>query len=101
MNYRGANQNAQSKRDGIFSLNLAASKDIFKEKASITLNVSDVFNSRKRMQTTFIPDVFNQYSEFQWRERQITLSLVYRFNQKKERNQRGNDEYGGDGDFEG
>lgn len=33
MNYRGANRNAQSERNGIFSMNIAASKDLFKEKA--------------------------------------------------------------------
>ena len=101
-NYRGPNRNAQSRREGIFSMNLAMSKDLFKEKASINFNVSDVFNSRKRQQTTFIPDVIDQFSEFQWRERQITLSFIYRFNQKKKRgrNGRGGGNYDG-GEFEG
>ncbi len=100
-NYRGARQNAQSKSDGIFSMNIAASKDLFKEKASISLNINDVFNGRRRQSTTIIPDFSEQYSEFQWRERQIRLSFVYRFNQKKkkQRGNRNNDD-GGD-DFEG
>jgi len=100
-NYRGPNRNAQSKREGIFSMNFAASKDLFKEKASISLNVSDVFNSRKRIQTTTVPGVFEQYSEFQWRQRQVSVNFVYRFNQKKKkgRDGRNGDDFDGGEDF--
>jgi outer membrane cobalamin receptor len=102
-NYRGPNRNAQSIREGIFSMNLAMSKDLFKEKATINFNVRDVFNSRKRIQNTFIDGVIDQYSEFQWRERQISLNFIYRFNQKKKRgrNGRGGGDYDGGGEFEG
>ncbi|NVJ88895.1 MAG: TonB-dependent receptor [Flavobacteriaceae bacterium] len=100
-NYRGPNRNAQSTNKGIFSMNIAASRDFFDEKASLSLNVSDVFNSRKRLSTTIIPGFSEQYGEFQWRERQIRLSFVYRFNQNK-KNQRGNrNEYEDDGGGEG
>lgn len=102
-NYRGPNRNAQSRREGIFSMNLAMSKDLFKEKATINFNVRDVFNSRKRIQNTFIDGVIDQYSEFQWRERQISVNFIYRFNQKKKRgrNGRGGGEFDGGGEFEG
>ncbi|KZS42662.1 TonB-dependent receptor [Aquimarina aggregata] len=97
--YRGPNENAQTKSDGIFSTTLAFSKDLFKEKASVTFNVNDVFNSRKRMSTattsTFISD-----SEFQWRERSFNLSFTYRFNQKKKKKRPQRDLNGQD-DFEG
>lgn len=97
-NYRGPDRNAQSIRKGIFSMNIAASKEILKEKATINLNVSDVFNSRIRQQTSFVPGVFEQYSEFQWRVRQVSLSFIYRFNQKKKDNNRrdGNQEFDGE-----
>lgn len=101
MNYRGPDKNAQSTREGIFSTNLAASKDIMKKKATLSLNVSDLFNSRKRRSTSFIPGAFEQYGEFQWRERQIRVSFVYRFNEQKDKANRGNrdgddfEEYGG------
>ena len=52
-NYRGPSKNVQSAREGIFSVNIAMSKDLFKERASLNLNINDVFNSRKRKQTTF------------------------------------------------
>lgn len=99
LDFRGPREDAQNKSEGIFTMNLAFSKDLFKEKASIALNISDVFNSRKR-KTESTTETFRQYSEFQWRERTINLSFTYRFNQKKkrERSGRGN---GDDFDFEG
>lgn len=97
--YAGPNENAQTKSEGLLSVNLAFSKDLFKEKASLTFNVSDLFNSRKRRSVstteTFVTD-----SEFQWRERSFTLSFTYRFNQKKKR-QRSRNNFGGDEEFEG
>ncbi|WP_299053275.1 outer membrane beta-barrel protein [uncultured Polaribacter sp.] len=99
-NYRGASQNAQSETNGIFTMDLSASKDLFDEKASVSLNVSDLFNGRRRESTTIIPGFSEQYSEFQWRERQIRVSFVYRFNQKKQK-QRGGRENGGAEEYEG
>ena len=98
--YRGPTENAQSKSKGILSTNLAFSKDLIKDKATLSLNVSDLFNSRKRRSETRTDNVFS-YSEFQWRQRQINLSFLYRFNQKKNQRQ-GNRQRGGggDGDFE-
>ncbi|MBN2868088.1 MAG: TonB-dependent receptor [Flavobacteriaceae bacterium] len=99
--YRGARSDAQSDTDGIFSMDLAFSKEIFKDKATLSLNVRDLLNSRKRNSVTTTATE-RVTSEFQWRQRQITLSMIYRFNQKKERN-RGNrnNNYGGDDEFEG
>src|SRR6056297_2050292 len=92
--YRGPTNNAQTENEGIFSLNLAFSKDILNDKGTLALNASDLLNSRKRISFTQTP-FFTSESEFQWRERQITLSFVYRINQKKKRGegrQRGNDD---------
>ena len=84
-------------------MNLAFSKDILKDKGTIALNVSDVFNSRKRIMDTEILNVVSSHSEMQWRSRQIMMSFTYRFNKKKnerERPQR-KDDGGGEGDFMG
>lgn len=99
--YNAPEENAQGRSKGILHANLAFSKDVLKDKATITLNVSDVFNSRKRIFETELP-VQNTYSEMQWRERQITLSFTYRFNKQKEREraQRGRGEDGGFGEDE-
>ena len=99
-NYRGPSQNAQTKSKGVFSMNLAASKDLFDESASLSLNFSDVFNSSISQRTTILPNFLEQYSEFQWRDPQIRISFVYRFNQKKERERKGSGTDGGE-DYEG
>ena len=80
--YRGPNQNAQTKSKGIASINLALSKDLLDEKMTISFNVSDLLNSRKRRSLT-ISDDFESDSVFQWRERIWTFGVLYRFNQKK------------------
>lgn len=95
--YRGPRNTAQGKILGEPNLNLAFSKDIWKDKATITLNVQDVFNSRK-MRSEIYLDTANSYSERQWRERTINLSFTYRFNQKKTEKpgRNGNEENGGE-----
>ena len=103
--YRGPQNSAQSDRSGMFMANLAFSKDILKDKASLVLNVSDLLNSRKRESTTYYGGRDNPSTisngEFQWRERQISLSFTYRFNQKKKRERpQGGGQDGGEG-FEG
>ena len=99
--YRGPSENAQSKRKGIFSTDLAFSKDLFKDKASIAFRVSDVFNTRKRESESFTP-TFASEGAYQWRKRSYNVSFTYRFNQKKKR-ENGNrgDNGGGDEEFEG
>jgi outer membrane receptor protein involved in Fe transport len=99
-NYRGPIQNVQTKSEGVFSMNLAASKDLFNERASLSLNFSDVFNSSISQRTTNLPGFLEQYSEFQWREPQVRVSFVYRFNEKKKREKRGRNDTGGE-DYEG
>jgi len=101
-NYRGPSENSQTKSDGIFSLDLAFSKEIFNENATLSFNVRDLLNSRKRNSFTET-ESFSQESEFQWRQRQITLSLTYRFNQQKREQERRkqNNGNGDEGDFEG
>jgi len=101
MNYRGASQNAQTDSQAVFSTNVAASKDLFDEKASLSLNFSDVFNTSRSQRTTRIPGFLDQYSEFQWREPQVRVSFVYRFNQQKKKERGTRDEDGGGEDFEG
>jgi outer membrane receptor protein involved in Fe transport len=81
--YNAPQTNAQGRSLGVASMNLAFSKDVLKDKATIALNVSDVFNSRKRIMETNLPNIVNSYSEMQWRERQVMLTFTYRFNKQK------------------
>lgn len=82
--YNGAERSAQGKSLSIAVANLGFSKDVLKDKATIAFNVQDIFNSRKRMFETNIPNILNSYTEIQRSVRQITLSFTYRFNKKKE-----------------
>lgn len=80
--YFGPRTTAQGKNLGNYVINMAFSKDILKDKATIALNVSDLFNSRKMMSETNLDNV-SSYNEFQWRRRQINFSFTYRLNMKK------------------
>lgn len=94
--YNAAQKTAQGKNKANASMNLALSKDVLKDKGTIAFNVSDVFNSRKRINDLSTANV-NSYSEMQWRERQITVSFTYRFNKQKnerEKTKRENDNGG-------
>ncbi|SDH48379.1 outer membrane beta-barrel family protein [Winogradskyella thalassocola] len=100
--YRGPRQDAQSETEGIFSLDLAFSKEILNNKATISLNVRDLLNSRKYQSVT-TTDFFRRDGEFQWRQRQVNLSFIYRFNQQLNKRERSNrpGNGGDDMDFEG
>lgn len=105
--YRGPSQNSQTESKGIFSLDLAFSKDVLKDKGTLSFNVSDLLNSRKRRSFTDTMDslnddsYFTSDSEFQWRQRQFTMAFIYRINEKKknERRGRGNNDGGDDEEF--
>ena len=101
-NYRAPQTTPQGRSLGIISANTSLSKDVLKDKGTIALNVSDIFNSRKRINETFIPGEINSYDEMQWRERQINLSFTYRFNkQKNERERQQRRENGEEPEFMG
>ena len=87
--YRGPIETGQYRRKGFYGMNIGISNDIFKGNGSIVFNVRDVFNSNKRLVTTFGPD-FTRDLELQYRVRQINLSLTYRFNQKQHKGKKGN-----------
>jgi hypothetical protein len=98
--YNAAQKTAQGTNKANASMNLALSKDVLKDKGTIAFNISDVFNSRKRINDLSTMNV-DSYTEMQWRERQITLSFTYRFNkQKTDRDKQpkksGDDNGGGD-----
>ncbi len=80
--YRGPQTTAQGKSLATTSANMALSKDFFNDRATLAVNVQDLFNSRKWMRETDLLQAFT-YSEMQWRERTINVSFTYRFNQTK------------------
>jgi outer membrane receptor protein involved in Fe transport len=81
-NYEAAQRTAQGKRKAVYYFDFSASKDIFKGKGTVNFNVLDVFNSRKFRNISTGP---NFYTEgFQFRKRQINLTLSYRIKQAKQ-----------------
>lgn len=96
-NYRAPQKTTQGKNKASYYADLGISRDIIKKKATIQLNVRDLFNSRKRISETFGENFYSE-SEFQWRSRQIVLSFNYRLNQRKKReSNRDRGDFGGDG----
>ena len=87
MNVRGPNETAVSKSDGDFSIDLAFSKELFNEKATLTLNIRDLLDQRGWRNETFNENFYNDF-EYRWSKRSITLNFTYRFNQKKNQNRR-------------
>jgi len=80
--YKAPQNTAQGKSIGIFTANMAFSKDVLNNKATISLNANDLFNSDKIIIQTLLPLV-NSYMEYQRRPRQVNLSFTYRFNNQK------------------
>lgn len=80
--YRGGSKDAQNSRNGFLSMDMSLSKDFWQQKASITLNVRDVLNTRKFSSTTITPTFYKE-SSFRMGTRSINISFTYRFNQKK------------------
>lgn len=101
INYNAKQKIAQGLQKGVASANVGFSKDILKDKGTVSFNVNDVFNSRKMLRDLRLPTV-NSDSEMQFRMRTITFSFTYRFNKmKSEREQKPKQENGGEGEFIG
>ena len=98
-NYRGPIVLPQGQIEPQYSLNVGLRKDLFNGKATISANVSDIFNTRNFRITTNNPR-FDEKRVFQRETRVGTLAFTYRFGGFKEQRQ-GNEsrrEGGDDGD---
>jgi outer membrane receptor protein involved in Fe transport len=79
--YRAPRQTPQGMILKLYTVDLAASRDIFNDKGALTLSIRDVFNSRKHRYIANGDNFFTRSSQ-NWTSRSITLSLNYRLNQK-------------------
>ena len=79
-NYEAPFNTAQGKRKALYFLDLAYNREIFNGKGRLTLNIADVFNSRKirtiSRGANFIADKISQRIR-----RQINLTISYRLKQ--------------------
>jgi outer membrane receptor protein involved in Fe transport len=92
-NYEAPQLMPQGKRKAIATLDAAVSRDVLKNQGTLTLNVIDVFNSR-RFRTVMEGENFYTYINSQGRLRQINLTFNYRLHQAKKK-----DKALGEGDF--
>ncbi|MFK8103522.1 MAG: TonB-dependent receptor [Saprospiraceae bacterium] len=95
-NYRAPRETTQGRRESMSSLDVGISRDVFKKKGTLTLSVSDLFQTRRRRGTTITDTLFKE-EDFQWRGRTARLTLNYRLNQKKKRGGGRGERGGGDG----
>ena len=96
--YRAPQNRPQGVSKSIQSLDIGISKDFLKNNGTISMNVRDLFNTRKFRGET-VTDTFTSDTEFQWRRGPIGLiSFTYRLNQKKQRPSRRGGGYEGGGD---
>ncbi len=80
-NYDAPQNTPQGKRYAVAYMSMAITRDILKRKGTLTLNISDVFNTNRNRAITE-GDNFYVRSSFQERPR-INLALNYRLNQRK------------------
>ncbi|WP_264523756.1 outer membrane beta-barrel family protein [Flavobacterium sp. N502536] len=80
--YRGKNQGVQSLTEAQYTANIGLNKDFLNDKMSVTLNVNNLFNSQITKQVVSAP-LYYLESEFRAQGRYIRLTLIYRFNRKK------------------
>ena len=99
LRYRGPNESSFGKSKGFLYTDLALSKDIFNDNATLNLRFSDLFNTAKYDYQTTTPVAVTD-GIYQRREPTYTLTFTYRFRQEKNR-QRGRRGSYGEGDFGG
>ncbi|MCH1471640.1 MAG: TonB-dependent receptor family protein [Flavobacteriaceae bacterium] len=96
--YRGPSESSFGKSKGFLYTDLALSKDILNDNATINFRFSDLFNTGKYDYQTTTPVAVTD-GVYQRREPTYTLTFTYRFRQEKNR-QRGRRGSNGQGDFE-
>jgi ferric enterobactin receptor len=96
LNYRAPVDIPLGQQKAQYIVDIAFSKDFWKNNATFTLAARDLFNSRRR-NTELITDDFYQRVDQQWRRAPIVATINYRLNMKKERKKQGRE----GGDYEG
>lgn len=80
--YRSRYQDIQSVNKPVYKLNIAVSKDLFKEKMTLSIAFNNIFNSLIERQELNTPD-YQLQSKAYGVGRIINLTVAYRFNRKK------------------
>ena len=86
LSYAAPRTTTQGVNKATTALDFATSIDLIKNNGTVTLNISDIFNSRRRR--SFSEDeTFYSEDNFLWQSRAFVLSFHYRINQHKKQSQ--------------
>jgi iron complex outermembrane recepter protein len=98
-NYWGPRVIPQGMIRSVFSMNVGLRRNVLNNRGTLSLNVSDVFNTRKFSLETNGND-FSQEREFYRESRILTLSFTWRFRDYRDRNASRNGGNGFEGDMD-
>ncbi|MCL5244760.1 TonB-dependent receptor [Cellulophaga sp. 20_2_10] len=76
--YVGADNNSQTKTKALNRLDIAFSKNIIKNRASIAIGVTDIFNAYRRYSTSNLENS-TSYNELQSDQRNLRATFTYKF----------------------
>ena len=95
-NYRSPKKFAQGEMDERYNLDLSVKKKILNDKGSISIRITDVFDTKKFNYEINDP-LYYQKSTHRWQSRMLHLSFSYTFGRLKEKKQRKSSNGGGNG----
>jgi outer membrane receptor protein involved in Fe transport len=81
LNYRAPRITPQGKDMATWYVDFGVTREVFKGKGTLALNVRDIFNSRKRSSIIDSEGLYSK-SESQFHPRQILLTLTFRLNKE-------------------
>lgn len=96
-NYRGPMVLPQGEIEPQYGLNIGYRKDLLQRQATLSLNVTDILDTRDYRITTSDP-AFRQFRQFKWETRIATLAFQYRFGGYRPADKKTKSEEGGGGD---
>lgn len=98
--YRAPRVMAQGKMKSMTGVDVAVKKEFMNKRANLSLNVRDVFDTRRFGATTETPQIRSTF-EHRWMKRMFTLSFSYRFGFQDLNKKRDNNSQGGEEDMGG
>lgn len=94
LNYRSSQQTTQGRRAGSFFVGSGLSKEFLSRRATLSLNVRDLFNSRQYDGEIINPNSYTN-SNYQWSTRSFRLNFRYNFGGASGGDRRGGGDYRG------
>lgn len=97
-NYRAPRETTQGSYGAMQHVDVGASMDVLKNRATVTISGRDILNTRRRIYENTGADFYTE-GNHQWRRGSVNLTFAYRFNQKKPTDKGGESRDGGGEEF--